>query len=474
MTVDFSIPDFLESQGRLRRSGRGGWLVYRDEGDGPDGKATAPAPQPPQQEQQQQQSQSGSRRSHSGQPSRGKGKAAVRMGGGDTSRRSKGPQRNARRQGGGTLTLEDEDDDEGEDDVEGASSSSENDDEEAVDDDDAQQQPKQPEAPAVPTSIQILDLHSDHPLFSYRGRLFEGTWAENLGTELIFAPGAGGPIDSATMDTRAGEGDEEDEEEEGQGSSKEDAASASMEPLDPRIDPYFSASKAPPLPALRHLGAGVDLLAASAARITAKEVRAVPRRAEQQRRQTGPAPAASAATAAGARGEQIDEGNTSKKRTVAAVEEEARERHETDETTRRGQGPMDTAAHLSSGAHLASTPDVDGLDAGTEPAQIHDFAELRRQYGTVIPVSSGVSDERRTQSRFLENLIAIKKRRGDRDEVTVLARPGARGDGVVEEEGEGEEEGNVEGEEEESDEGDGPRDGTRSRSGGSISRGGLG
>ncbi|KAM3441766.1 hypothetical protein NHJ13734_002707 [Beauveria thailandica] len=33
--------------------------------------------------------------------------------------------------------------------------------------------------------IQILELHSDHPLISYRGRLFEGEWAEIIGTEAL-------------------------------------------------------------------------------------------------------------------------------------------------------------------------------------------------------------------------------------------------------------------------------------------------
>lgn len=33
--------------------------------------------------------------------------------------------------------------------------------------------------------VQILELHSDHPLIAYRGRLFEGEWAEILGTETL-------------------------------------------------------------------------------------------------------------------------------------------------------------------------------------------------------------------------------------------------------------------------------------------------
>jgi len=34
--------------------------------------------------------------------------------------------------------------------------------------------------------LEILDLHTAHPVISYRGKVFEGSWAEVLGTELIF------------------------------------------------------------------------------------------------------------------------------------------------------------------------------------------------------------------------------------------------------------------------------------------------
>lgn len=67
--------------------------------------------------------------------------------------------------------------------------------------------------------IQVLDLHSNKPMFSYRGRIFEGSWAENVGTEMILVE------------------------------HEEDAT----------------------LPVLRHLEGDVDLLAASASRILTKE-----------------------------------------------------------------------------------------------------------------------------------------------------------------------------------------------------------
>ncbi|OAQ96325.1 hypothetical protein LLEC1_03729 [Akanthomyces lecanii] len=43
------------------------------------------------------------------------------------------------------------------------------------------------ETTAPQDDIQILELHSDHPLISYRGRLFEGEWAEIIGTEALLA-----------------------------------------------------------------------------------------------------------------------------------------------------------------------------------------------------------------------------------------------------------------------------------------------
>lgn len=47
--------------------------------------------------------------------------------------------------------------------------------------------PQREEATTPQDDIQILELHSDHPLISYRGRLFEGEWAEIIGTEALFA-----------------------------------------------------------------------------------------------------------------------------------------------------------------------------------------------------------------------------------------------------------------------------------------------
>lgn len=83
--------------------------------------------------------------------------------------------------------------------------------------------PKQiPKSPHQIETIQILDLHSKEPMVSYRNHIFQGSWSENIGTEMIFTP----------------------------------------------HDPDS------PLPALRNISDGkLDLLAASATRINFREVR---------------------------------------------------------------------------------------------------------------------------------------------------------------------------------------------------------
>ncbi|KAE9577659.1 hypothetical protein CGMCC3_g6168 [Colletotrichum fructicola] len=146
----------------------------------------------------------------------------------------------------------------------------------------------------VAADIQILDLHSDKPMFAYKGKVFEGQWARNLGTEVLFA-----------------EHDAED-----------------------------------PLPSLRHLPGGVDMLAASWARINTTEKRLQPR-------------------------------------------------------------------------HEAAAKD--------DPLE-----EIRRQHGIHIPITADKTGERKRQTRFLENLMALKKKRGETDEVTVYAHaaPRAANDGT--------------------------------------------
>ncbi|TEA18691.1 hypothetical protein C8034_v010740 [Colletotrichum sidae] len=131
--------------------------------------------------------------------------------------------------------------------------------------------------------IQILDLHSDQPMFAYKGKVFEGSWARNLGTEAIFA--------------------EHDAEH--------------------------------PIPVIRQMPGGVDMLAASWARINTVEKRLIPK-------------------------------------------------------------------------HEAAAKD--------DPLR-----ETRRKYGIHIPITADKTGERKRQTRFLENLMALKKQRGETDEVTVYA-----------------------------------------------------
>ncbi|RYP60192.1 hypothetical protein DL769_008216 [Monosporascus sp. CRB-8-3] len=84
--------------------------------------------------------------------------------------------------------------------------------------------------------VQIMELHSPNPVISYKGRVYEGQWSRHVGTELLL--------------TRR---DHNCEGEGGGGSGSNN----------PNPNPTSNT-----LPALRHLDNGVDLLAASCARIT--------------------------------------------------------------------------------------------------------------------------------------------------------------------------------------------------------------
>ncbi|GAO14308.1 hypothetical protein UVI_02033850 [Ustilaginoidea virens] len=132
--------------------------------------------------------------------------------------------------------------------------------------------------------IQILELHSPNPIISYRGRLFEGQWAEVIGTEAIFT---------------------------------------SHDPDDA-------------LPALRNLPGDIDLLAASSSRIL---------------------------------------------------------------TTEKIPKPK--------------IPEQDSL------------GRIKAEWNIRIPAGKDRTGERAEQTSFLENLIALKMERGDKDLVTVYATDGA-------------------------------------------------
>jgi hypothetical protein len=141
--------------------------------------------------------------------------------------------------------------------------------------------------------IQILELHSEQPVVSYRNHVFRGTWCENIGTEMIFAP------------------------------------------HDDNV----------PLPALRHLNQNIDLLAASASRINFREATLRPR----------------------------DKG-------------------------RIPDRAMPGIAHILE----------------------EDIPErYKRNGGIYVHIGGDKSGQRQPQAHFLEDLIALKRKRGETDEVTV-------------------------------------------------------
>lgn len=159
--------------------------------------------------------------------------------------------------------------------------------------------------------IQVLDLHSDNPIISYKGRIFSGSWASNIGTELIF-----------------GDHDELAEHN---------------------------------LPYLRALPGGVDLMAACSARIL-----------------THPADLRS------------------------------RKRFEGTTTTNA------TDNHQPTVPIAQQRPSVDR------------YRTLRKAAGIEIPVAFDKHGRRKPQARFLENLMAIKRSRGEMDEATTMTKDTVR------------------------------------------------
>ncbi|KAI3397901.1 hypothetical protein diail_10070 [Diaporthe ilicicola] len=145
--------------------------------------------------------------------------------------------------------------------------------------------------------IQVLDLHSDSPVVSYKGRIFSGSWASNIGTELIFG----------AHDEVADRG----------------------------------------LPYLRGLPGDVDLMAASSARI------------------------------------------------------------------------LTTPADLK--------PKNPTTVAAPQRRQVPDrYRKLRKESGIQIPVAFDKHGFRKPQARFLENIMAIKRKRGEMDEVTTMTKDTTR------------------------------------------------
>ncbi|KAK0721054.1 hypothetical protein B0H67DRAFT_484031 [Lasiosphaeris hirsuta] len=154
-------------------------------------------------------------------------------------------------------------------------------------------QPRKKAKDGPPDEIQILELHSNEPIISYRNHVFRGAWYENIGTEMIFT-------------------------------AHEDQAE---------------------LPALRNLGQGIDLLAASAARINFREATLIP-----------------------------------KDEIIADAREAAQ-----DEDRSEDELPE----------------------------------RYKRNGGIYIHIGGDKSGQRQPQAHFLEDLIALKRKRGEKDEVTV-------------------------------------------------------
>ncbi|OIW23523.1 hypothetical protein CONLIGDRAFT_556837, partial [Coniochaeta ligniaria NRRL 30616] len=50
-----------------------------------------------------------------------------------------------------------------------------------------EEQPKAATSDRPAETMQIMELHTPNPLVSYRGMVFRGSWAENIGTEMVFA-----------------------------------------------------------------------------------------------------------------------------------------------------------------------------------------------------------------------------------------------------------------------------------------------
>ncbi|KAK4657559.1 hypothetical protein QC762_213650 [Podospora pseudocomata] len=144
--------------------------------------------------------------------------------------------------------------------------------------------------------IQILDLHSERPLVSYRNHVFRGSWCANIGTEMIFTP------------------------------------------RDEQV----------PLPALRNLNQNIDLIAASACRINFTE------------------------------------------------------------TTLRNKNPANGHGEQD---------DAMGLDSQEEDLP----ARYKRNGGIYVHVGGDKSGQRQPQAHFLEDLISLKRKRNETDEVTITS-----------------------------------------------------
>jgi hypothetical protein len=232
------------------------------------------------------------------------------------------------------------------------------------------------DADAAPRTIQILDLHSHTPIISYRGRVFEGRWAENSGTEVLFARGGNFP-------PRGNVGG-------AAGASKPSGSSSS-------ISSSKAGERKNDLPYLRSLPNGMAMLAASASRIIAKET-------TLHRRDGRPLGA-------------------------AAGDDAATNGLSDDESDAPTPGPSSSSTAPFAPRPIPRAPPPLPPPAGpllsfsADPAALEEY---KRTHNIMLHVgTSRRYAARDRQARFLEDLMAIKRKKGEPDEVTVVALPPA-------------------------------------------------
>ncbi|OJJ75458.1 hypothetical protein ASPBRDRAFT_87896, partial [Aspergillus brasiliensis CBS 101740] len=93
-----------------------------------------------------------------------------------------------------------------------------------------------PNNPSIADRVQILGLHTPNPIISYQNQIFSGTWADQIGTELLIA--------------------------------RPEESSSSSPPHD--ADPSSFTSSSSPVPPLRHTP-NYDLLAANSVKILGRK-----------------------------------------------------------------------------------------------------------------------------------------------------------------------------------------------------------
>jgi hypothetical protein len=167
-------------------------------------------------------------------------------------------------------------------------------------------------------TVQILDLHSDNPIIQYSNHIFSCHWAENIGTELLFSRN-----ESSTN-----------------------------------------------LPALRHLPNGVDLLAASSARLVGTPSTLTTRTQRSDSIRSG---------LSFLRGGRLD--RSPRKERIFPLYE------------------------------VGSAAAADMESAGDETG-----------HGLSIQVGEAATETRKNQAIFLEELTKIKRAKGEMDELTVIAQ----------------------------------------------------